>query len=264
VEQYDKRMKDMDLKMNNELPDLTSGMVRSGVKPLLSLPDTQYSNSDRSSLMLTALQRQQASLPVINMKPTIQENSDSAMVDSQMGGMVAVQEHAHKRWSIAKQAAQVINDTEIERQAQRQQIASPIVQSQSINHAVLHNNVNDTNVTSDLSTHEVATKRQRVSADTVAVVEPATAAHDAKFQDMKDTYSDIFKHPPRGRYASDSEWLTSKIALGCHQQSALPSAAAVVPTEASTVSTIALTLDVIMPRFGRMMRVGLTMIDSSL
>jgi hypothetical protein len=94
-------------------------------------------------------------------------------------------------------------------------------------------------------------------------LEPATKAHDANIQEMKDTYSEIFKHPPRGRYACDYEWLTSKIALGCHQQSALPSVATVVPPEAPVVSTTALTPDVIMPRFGRMMSLGLTMIQAS-
>jgi hypothetical protein len=97
----------------------------------------------------------------------------------------------------------------------------------------------------------------------VAMDEPATATHDTKIQELKDTYYEMFEHPPRGRYASDCAWLTSKIALGCRQQSALPSAAVVVPPEAPVISTLALTPDVIMPRFGQMVSVGLAMIQVS-
>ena len=142
---------------------------------------------------------------------------------------MVIQEHAQKRRRVAKEATQMIDAAEIERDAQRQQIASPIVKSQLINHAVLHNNVGDTNVNGDLATQGAATKRQRVSTDTVDMVESATAEHDANIQEMKDTYFDTFKHSSRGRWASNSEWLTSQIENGCHKQSTSPPAAALVP-----------------------------------
>jgi hypothetical protein len=108
-----------------------------------------------------------------------------------------------------------------------------------------------------------ATKRQRVSTGTIAMGEPASATHDIKIQELKDDYNEMVEHPPRGRYASDCAWLTSKIAMGYHQQSALPSTAVVLPPEAPVISTIALNPEVIMPRFGRMVSVGLAMIQAS-
>jgi hypothetical protein len=89
LEQYDRHMQDMDLKLINELHELASGVVQSGINPLLSAPNSHYSNVDMSSLILIALQRQRVKLPIIKVKPVIQANLNSAISDNKIGGVLA-------------------------------------------------------------------------------------------------------------------------------------------------------------------------------
>jgi hypothetical protein len=100
-----------------------------------------------------------------------------------------------------------------------------------------------------LATQEAAGKRRRI------LIEAAQTKNDTNILELKNNYRDIHEKLPRGAWAKDSRWLTSKI------QNAFATQSTPTPDGDTLAPKATISANNILPIFGRSVNAGSTMIQ---